>query len=287
MGRVFSIQEQIGICCEYALLLEVAVSPKPGLVDRLGNGAHRDMDFFTFIDSITAISPYFISFAEIGADLEHIDGTTLDMLRPLGVECENAMFKATNGVNTHKGAIFSLGILSAAAGYCYSSGKGLSAEIVCNAAGSIAKASERDFKLQDESIPGTKGREIYKHYGIRGVRGEAASGFYSVREYALPVMRELSKFELYDRNDIYLQALLHLMANVVDTNVIARSGIEAIEYVKGSARNVLAIGGAMTAKGREELLRMDEEYIKQNISPGGCADLLSAAIMLQLVEKII
>ncbi len=285
METAVNISERVGICCEQALLFEVSVSPKPGLVDRVGNGAHTDMDFYTFIDSITAISPYFKGFAEIGRGLSRIDASTLDMLKPLGIECEEAMFTATMGVNTHKGAIFSLGILAAAAGYCYSTYRELSPEKICNAAGVIAKASEKDFLLTDTSVPMTKGRELYLSYGIRGVRGEAASGFLSVRKYALPVMRELFSVGAYCRNDVYLQVLLNLMANVVDTNVIARCGIEVMEYVQNSAKTVLALGGALTPEGRQELFKMDEEYIKRKISPGGCADLLSVAIMLHLLEN--
>ncbi|HWR61507.1 MAG TPA: triphosphoribosyl-dephospho-CoA synthase CitG, partial [Clostridia bacterium] len=284
MKSIIDIYGKIGECCISALLSEVSASPKPGLVDRQGNGAHKDMDFITFTDSILAISPYFSRFAEAGSSLGCIDDRALSRLRPLGIECEEAMFKATGGVNTHKGAIFSLGLLSAAAGYCHHVLHDLSAETVCNTAGAIAAASERDFLLPEAAAAITKGLELYKAYGIRGIRGEAASGFYSVRRYALPVMRELLTEGVYSKNDIYLQVLLHLMSHVEDTNVISRCGIGAMEYVKGSAADVLSMGGALTPQGKEGLLHMDEEYIKRNISPGGCADLLSVAITLQLLE---
>lgn len=287
MKTTIDIDEQIGKCCVSALLSEVSATPKPGLVDCKSNGAHKDMDFITFTDSIVAISPYFRSFAEIGSSLESIDETTLSRLRPLGMECEKAMFEATKGVNTHKGAIFSLGLLAAAAGYCNNSLHDLSANTVCNTAGIIAAAAEKDFLLSVGTMPMTKGRELYEAYGIRGIRGEAASGFYSVRKCALPTMRELFSNGGYSKNDIYLQVLLKLMTQVVDTNVIARCGIDALEYVKASAQNTLEMGGALTSRGRDELLRMDEEYIKRNISPGGCADLLSVAIVLYLLEKLL
>ena len=286
MKNYINIQQQIGTFCVSALLSEVSASPKPGLVDCINSGAHTDMDFFTFMDSIAAISPYFTSFAELGCNLDKIDETTLDKLRPLGIECEKVMFRATKGVNTHKGAIFSLGILAAAAGYCYSTMHDLSSDTVCNAAGVIAKASESDF-LHLNTASMTKGRGLYEAYGIRGVRGEAASGFESVRKYALPVMRELFLHGGYNKNDIYLQVLLHLMVNIVDTNVIARCGIDALEYMQNSTKNVLAMGGALSLQGKAELYRMDEAYIKRNISSGGCADLLSVAIMLNLLDGFI
>lgn len=267
-----------------ALLSEVYTSPKPGLVDRISNGAHTDMDLFTFLESIAAISPYFKSFAEIGYNLDAIDETSLDKIRPLGIECEKAMFNATKGINTHKGAIFSLGILATAAGYCYKEGLGLSANTVCHISAKIAKPAEKDFLITNDTISITNGLKLYVIYGIRGIRGEAASGFYSVRKYALTVMQELILNGGYSKNDIYLQVLLHLMMHVVDTNVIARCGIEAMEYVKSSARNALSMGGALSLQGRERLFWMDEDFTKRNISPGGCADLLSVAIMLYLLE---
>jgi len=285
MKSIIDIYGKIGECCISALLSEVSASPKPGLVDRQSNGAHKDMDFITFTDSILAISPYFSRFAEAGSSLGPIDDRALSRLRPLGIECEKAMFRATGGVNTHKGAIFSLGLLSAAAGYCHHVLYDLSADTVCNTAGAIAAAAERDFLLPETAVM-TKGLELYKAYGIRGIRGEAASGFRSVRRYALPVMGELLAEGGYSKNDIYLQVLLHLMSHVEDTNVISRCGIDAAEYVKGSAINVLFMGGALTPQGKKELLRMDEEFIKKNISPGGCADLLSVAITLQLLEEL-
>lgn len=287
MKNIVNIQQRIGSCCEFALLSEVFAFPKPGLVDGLNSGAHTDMDILTFTDSITAISPYFNNFAEMGCSFDDIDETTLDKLRPLGIECEKAMFKATKGVNTHKGAIYSLGVLAAAAGYSYRNLHNLSSDTVCNTAGLIAKAAERDFLQSKDAASMTKGRGLYEAYGIRGVRGEAASGFYSVRKYALPVMRELFLHGGYSKNDIYLQVVLHLMVHVVDTNVIARCGIEAMEYMQSSAKNVLAMGGALSSHGKAEIYRMDEEYIKRNISPGGCADLLSVAILLHQLGNLI
>ena len=287
MKSIINACEQIGDCCVNALISEVSASPKPGLVDRINSGAHRDMDFSTFMKSIEAISSYFSKFAQIGCSLGSIDENTLEKIRPVGIECEKVMFNATCGINTHKGAIFSMGILSTAAGYCYSTLHDLNSNTVCSAASVIAKSSEKDFLIVDDSDPMTKGRQLYVTYGIWGVRGEASSGFVSVRKYALPVMRELYNIGCYSDNDIYLQALLHLMTQVVDTNVISRCGIEAVEYVKSSAKNVLTLGGALTQQGREELFRMDKEFIKHNISPGGCADLLSVTITLYTMENLL
>lgn len=286
MKTTIDIHKQIGKCCTTALLSEVYTSPKPGLVDYISSGAHTDMDILTFIESIVAISPYFKSFAEMGYYLDEIDETSLAKIRPLGIECEKAMFNATKGINTHKGAIFSLGILATAAGYCYKEGLGLSSNTICHVSAKIAKAAEKDFFLTKDNTSMTNGLKLYAAYGIRGIRGEVASGFYSVRKYALPVMQKLILDGGYSKNDIYLQVLLHLMMQVVDTNVIARCGIDAMEYVRSSARNALSLRGALSMQGRQEIFRMDEDFTQRNISPGGCADLLSVAIALNLLENI-
>lgn len=283
MESNISIYDKIGDCCVSALISEVSATPKPGLVDRLNSGAHKDMDFNLFIVSVEAIAPYFKKFAEIGGGLDSIDEFSLGKLRPLGIECEKAMFRVTQGVNTHKGVIFSIGIISAAAGFCYKTQKSLNIETICSVAGKIGKESDKDFYNEDREM--TKGKQLYYAYGIRGVRGEAASGFLSVRNYALPVMNKLIN-EGYDENDINLQVLLNLMANVTDTNVISRGGIDGALYQKSSARKALDMGGALTPEGKKQLYKMDNDYIKRNISPGGCADLLSAAITLHSLENI-
>lgn len=287
MKSITSIHKEIGLLCASCLFYEVSTSPKPGLVDRMNNGAHKDMDFLTFMRSITAIAPYFSKFAEIGCSLNKIDENTLDMIRPMGIECEKSMFKATKGINTHKGAIFSLGILATAAGHSYSKFQDLSSERVCSVVAEIASPAWKDFFKLNNNGAMSKGEKVYKSYGISGVRGEVASGFRSVREYALPVMKELISCGRYSRNDIYLQVLLHLMAQVADTNVISRGGLDAVKYVKNTAENALALGGAMTPEGMNEIIRIDEEYIKRNISPGGCADLLSVTMMLYFLENLL
>lgn len=276
--------ERIGSACTLALLLEVSATPKPGLVDRLGNGAHRDMDFSTFLASAAAIAPYFSACALAGQGIPRVDGDSLGRIRPLGVACEQTMLAATGGANTHKGAIFSLGILACAAGYCRER-EDLSPGAVCGAAKVIAAPAVADFDAPIPAGPPTKGRELYRRYGIRGIRGEAASGFLSVRQYALPVMASLAG-QGYPENDIHLQALLSLMANVQDTNVLARGGQEGLRYVRDTAREVLELGGALTPAGKERLLRLDEEYIRRNLSPGGCADLLAIAIFLEKLPAL-
>jgi len=243
------------------------------------------MDFDLFQVSIAAIAPFFEQLAAIGCQLTQADDTTLGKVRPIGIACEVAMFRATCGVNTHKGAIFSLGLIATAAGFCSCVLNDVRAETVCRVAGSIARPAEQDFQKKSGVDTNTHGQTLFEKYGIQGIRGEAASGFPTVLEHALPVLRDLSKSGFPDQNAIHLQALLHLMTQAEDTNVIARAGLEALHYVRSSAEQALAMGGALTPQGLAELWRMDQEFTKRNISPGGCADLLSVAIALSSIEK--
>lgn len=273
--------QRIGALCTLSLLLEVSATPKPGLVDRLGSGAHTDMDFSTFLASAAAIAPYFTACAQAGLALPQVDGASLGRIRPLGMACEKAMLAATGGVNTHKGAIFSLGILACAAGHCHAQGEH-SPEAVCAAAGGIAAPALADFSAPGEE---TKGQQLYQSQGIPGIRGEAAEGFPSVRRWALPVLQALSGGDIPE-NHCHLQALLHLMSNVRDTNLLARGGAEGLAYVQTTAQKALALGGALTPEGMDYLHALDRDYTRRNLSPGGCADLLAAAIFLHRLPTL-
>ena len=281
-----TLSQRIGSTCALALLLEVAATPKPGLVDRLTNGAHTDMDFPTFLASTTAIAPYFAFCARQGLSLPAPpDQTTLSRIRPQGALCEGEMLAATGGVNTHKGAIFSMGILACAAGACAARGD-LSPEAVCAAAAVIAAPAAEDFARPVPPEQTTTGRILYRSRGITGIRGEAASGFASARQWALPVLEEFSG-RSYPENDVHLHALLHLMANVCDTNILARGGPEGLDYLHASAKEVLALGGALTPAGKARLGKLDGEFTRRGLSPGGCADLLSVAILLHRLPALI
>lgn len=276
----------IGRACTEALRAEVSATPKPGLVDRNNSGAHKDMDYNTFLDSIEAIAPAFSAFARAGMAMEQPDSSSLLLIRPAGVRCEEAMFAATKGINTHKGAIFSLGIVAAAAGHCCAAGRELTAETVCAVAAVIAGGAQKDFEAPlPPGEPMTKGRELYAKYGMRGIRGEAADGFPSVRS-VLPELRRLMGQGRHSSNNIHLQALLGLMAIVDDTNVASRCGPAGVARLHADAAVVLAVGGAVAPGGTALLEALDRVYIEQNISPGGCADLLSVAVTLYSLERI-
>ena len=250
-----------------SLLYEVSVTPKPGLVDRDNPGAHGDMDYYSFIDSAAALAPYFSRCAALGRDSLCEPGDVLTRLRPLGLEAEEAMKQATGGANTHKGLIFSLGILCAAAGRL---GEGADTGALCDLAAEIAAPSLCDLPA------GSHGDLARERYGALGARGEASGGFPAAR-LALTELREaLDAGDSVDRAGV--KALLRLMAGVRDTNVLYRAGEEGLAFVKSQARALLQLGVP-----DEELERFCADMTLLRISPGGCADLLAIAFFLRLL----
>ncbi len=249
---------------EEALWQELELTPKPGLVDRLNNGAHHDMDHALFARSIIAITPWFSRFTELGSDYaDQPPGEQLRLLRPMGMACEQAMYAATGGVNTHKGGIFSLGLLCFAAGRV----REVTASSLCSEVGMLCQGLVAR-ELAGRSAAATAGERQFQQLGLTGARGEAESGFATVRR----VLPQWNGRQLHD-------LLLRLMAVNPDSNLVSRGGIEGLRYVQGYARELLANGWD-----RETLLKMDKELIERNLSPGGSADLLSVGWVLSAIK---
>ena len=261
-----------------ALLVEVAATPKPGLVDRANNGAHDDMDFFTFQASAAALAPYFAEFARAGAGHEHLD-TLLAQLRPIGCRAEAAMYARTGGVNTHKGAVFSFGVLLGAAGWLMAHGVLDAAKTIC------AGLCRADYgALAKDAVPTTKGQAAYLTYGLTGVRGEAEAGFPLVRAYALPLYRARRAAHT-PLNDALVDVLLVLMAHNMDTNILGRHDLAMLHRVQGDAARILTLGGMGTAAGRAAVEAFDAQLIAVWVSPGGSADLVAVTHFLYEMEQ--
>lgn len=272
--------------CEYALIAEVSATPKPGLVDRHDSGAHNDMCYDTFIASTHAILPYLAEMASIGFTWKAADGSGLfRAIRPIGVEAERAMFQATDGVNTHKGMIFSMGTIAAAAGLSFCNHGNFLPEEILALAGTLCREElERDFQRIDRNAPRTHGEILYVRHGNKGIRGEAQQGFPSVRSCSLPAIRHW-KEACTDDNEAHINTLLSLMSQVDDTNVLIRAGFTQLAYEKTQAQRILDLGGASTAEGMDALVQANKDFILRNISPGGCADLLAVTIFLWHLEQ--
>ena len=269
-----------------SLLYEVCVSPKPGLVDRYNNGSHQDMNVFTFIDSATALTPYFREITlEAHKRKTMCPDELLDHLRYLGLLAEAQMYQATSGVNTHKGAIYSLGILCASYGYAFDLSVIPDHKEILGLCGIIARnSSEKQLEEAQKKEIHTNGEKIYLQHKLKGARGEVSEGFPSVVNYALPILEE--KIALgWNVNHAGLLALFHLMANIDDTNVIARSDYETQQMVKKRLGEIIREPELTIEKVIAYGNQLDQLFIEQNISSGGAADLLSIAWMLYFMSR--
>lgn len=274
-----------------ALLYEVSVTPKPGLVDRNNQGAHQDMDIFLFEASAVSLSEYFEKCVLCGMEQEEDFSRIFARLRFLGIQAEDIMYKTTKNVNTHKGVIFSLGILNCALGYLRARGIPYSPEKLMDISRRLAAVTEEDFKKLTADNAKTDGERLYVLYGMKGARGEAMSGYPTVFHLALPVLKDCIG-KGYSINDAGALTLLYILAYSEDTNIASRSSYEKMKEIQKTLRRRLEapadiIACSMNAyKGCLEYLKeLDEDFIRRNISPGGSADLLALTYFVLLHEK--
>ena len=263
-----------------AMIDEVDLTPKPGLVDRRNSGAHQDMDYTLFRDSIDLLFPWFEKIAE-STPMTGPSEAVVPALRPLGMEAEKAMLAGTGGINTHKGQIFILGIALAATVRLSGDGNPLTAEGILDQAAEIC--SGLTGELESGGGDETHGRLIFRRYGVAGIRGEAERGFPSVRRIALPAFR-YSLFLGRGRDDAVLEALVRLMVTAEDSNVLYRSGIEGMALMERQASAFMEAGGMFQDNPGVKLEEMNRLFVNNNISPGGCADLLALTLFLDSVE---
>ena len=268
-----------------ALLTELMVTPKPGLVDQRNSGAHQDMDLQTFLASAQAIAPWWPRFLQIGYAYAYVPARDfLPLLRPEGVLCEKTMLQATGGVNTHKGAIFSLGLLCGAAGRLLATGIEVNRERLCAEVAEIC-AGLVERELNGAGATKTAGERCFRRHGLTGARGEAASGFALVRSIALPAYDRL-RLRGVRQNVALLQVLLHLLAVNPDTNLVSRGGLAGLEYVRAYAAMLLLEGGALAPDGMEKMQGFDDALIARHLSAGGSADLLAVTWFLAQFPKV-
>lgn len=283
-----SFSEQIANIAIKSMLYEVAVTPKPGLVDRNNPGAHKDMDFFTFLDSTSVLYSYYYDCTKAGEVFRGEDYTNLlKDIRPIGIKAEDNMFNATKGINTHKGMIFSLGILCAAAGSIYNQGNNgnINRIELSNRVKEMTVGLTEELKNPRDLDNLTYGEELYKKHKITGVRGQVESGFKTVLDIALPEFENLYEENKYHINDILVQVLLNLMAKTEDSNILGRHSIDILYHVKELAEKALSLGGIFTEFGKQYIEEMDKYFIEKHISSGGSADLLAVTLFIYILEK--
>ena len=270
-------QEQVALLAVQSLIDEVHTTPKPGLVDRRNNGSHKDMDVHLFETSAQALQPYFKGCVQIGQETAHLaPDETFPLLRNAGLKAEETMLRATGGVNTHKGAIYTLGVLCGSVGRLWSAGKPIAHinDLLTECANIVRTSVPADLASAKGK---TAGEQLYLKYGIRGIRGEVAEGLPSVRDIGLPRFEQFLA-NGFSENDAGAYTLLHLIANVADTNLYKRGSDTGAQWAANAA-SALSSGAQHPAIRQIEAL--DDEFIARNLSPGGCADLLAVTYFLQ------
>lgn len=258
----------------YALIYEVSLSPKPGLVTLIDQGAHVDMDYIDFINSALVLHDYFKIAYELG---ERSAGEDYRELRKFGVIYEEKMKKATAGANTHKGIIFSLGLMVYATAIEMKK-ENFSFEKI------IARVSYLNRGITGElnkKSATSHGEENFKKYGVKGIREEAEEGFAK----ALLGLEFLKNAEKEVNFDYALTGTLYYyMTFIEDSNIIKRGGMEGLEFLKDRAKYVLENKLYMTSEGMREIEKINEEFKSRNLSPGGCADFLILSLYFYLLE---
>jgi len=254
------------ICLE-ALRHEAMAWPKPGLVTPVDSGSHSDMHIGTFLASIDALQGSFAMLALAGAR-----GRPFPVLQAIGIEAERKMLRATGGVNTHRGAIFNLGLLAAAA--ARRRADAALAKLDCGAV--VARVWGADIAAGRRKSPASHGNNVFKKFAAGGARTEAADGFPTVYNIGLPTLRRHLEAG-HDRETTQIGTLLALMEHLPDTNLLWRDGEDGLDFVRHSAAAFNRAGGVDAPGWRDRLLALQRAFVERNLSPGGSADLMAAS----------
>lgn len=265
-----SLADRLADMAVDALIDEADLSPKPALVDRRGNGAHTDLHLGLMHASALSLWPMFKAMAEVALEIGEIGLLLREALGRIGREGEQAMLITTNGVNTHRGAIWALGLLTAAAALD---------------PGAVTLNAARLALLDDRHAPQTlsHGALVAQRYGARGAREEAQLGFPSVTQRGLPQLHKSRRQNAGEQN-ARLDALLAIMTELADTCVLYRAGYAGLTTLQQGAQAVLDAGGSATLAGRRQLHALDQQLLALNASPGGAADLLAACLFIDRLD---
>ncbi|AJO81194.1 triphosphoribosyl-dephospho-CoA synthase [Pseudomonas sp. MRSN 12121] len=271
-----SLAERLADLAVDALIDEADLSPKPALVDRRGNGAHSDLHLGLMHASALSLWPAFKEMAEAASEAGAIGLPLREALGRIGRDGEAAMLATTHGVNTHRGAIWALGLLVAAAAL----------EPHANSAGALCLRAARLALLDDRYAPRplSHGAQVALRYGVRGAREEAQLGFPAVLQRGLPQLQR-SRAQGHGEQNARLDALLAIMSGLADTCVLYRAGEEGLQAMQQGAQAVLEAGGSASLSGRRRLHELDQQLVALNASPGGAADLLAACLLIDRIAS--
>jgi len=257
---------------------ELMLYPKPGLVSLVDNGSHDDMDASTFMRSLFSLRHYFFEIAKAGTT-----GAPFAVLRQLGIKAEQRMLQATHGINTHRGAIFCLGMLCAALASCRAQGMTLSPQAVrATLLIQWGDALTAHTGAAEKNGSRSNGLRVAAQHAVGGAREEGALGFPSVFDIALPQLQATLDAGR-DWQCAKVDALFALMAHVSDTNVYHRGGSAGATMVQQRSRAFMNDGGTGNSAWQARAQACHHEFVQHRLSPGGAADLLAAACLLHAV----
>jgi triphosphoribosyl-dephospho-CoA synthase len=261
----------IGRAATLALHDELALSPKPGLVTLVDTGSHDDMDAHTFMRSLFALRGYFVRIAALGESQAPFED-----LERCGIDAERRMLAATGGINTHRGAIFTLGLLCAAAGAATRAGHELTPRVLRRTLLQCWGTSLAARATRQSTLPGGIAA---RRFGLRSASAEAALGFPVLFDTAIPAMQAASNRGL-KRQHVLLDTLFHVMALMDDSNLAHRGGLEGLRHAQRTASGDIAAGGAGRPGGVEAASDIGRDFVGRRLSPGGAADTLAAACLV-------
>jgi triphosphoribosyl-dephospho-CoA synthase len=259
-----------------ALYQELCAYPKPGLVSLMDSGSHEDMDASTFMCSLFSLQYYFREIAISG-----MHNPSFDELQRLGVEAEFRMLKATKNINTHRGAIFSLGILAAAVSFLSGTNQSLAGHTLSHF---VRRNWGDDILLSAPCNPCSHGAFVTSHYGVAGARQEAAAGFPHVFNTGLPTLQE-GLLKGLDVHSAIIQSFFSLMAVLPDNNLLFRGGKQGLLYAQAAAQSFLDAGGVYRKNWMEYACSIHQKFMARRLSPGGSADLLTATLFVNQLQK--
>ncbi len=265
-----------------AVLYEVACFPSPGLVSPISKGAHTDMDYFTFLDSTAALSPFFYEFTQ-SALRAGCPKTLFKDIRHQGIEAEKHMFEATLGINTHKGMLFLMGIACAATAFALKERLGfddIPSVIMAMTEGIVEKELESQSLVTGRL---SHGEMLYKNQKVSGIRGEVEKGMPTVFQIGLPHYANSHKLS---KNHRLLHTLMAIVAECEDTTILHRHDRKVLETVQKKAKAFMAEGGLFNPEGLSALEAINTYFISKNISPGGSADLLGVSVFFHEVKQL-
>lgn len=270
-----SLAEYLADLAVDALIAEADLSPKPALVDRRGSGAHSDLHLGLMHASALSLWPMFKAMAEAAEQFTAVGQPLREAVGRIGREGEVAMLRTTEGVNTHRGAIWALGLLITAAALAPDD---CSAEALTGRAAQLALIDDRHVVAQ-----ATHGAQVARRYGASGAKEQAQSGFPALMHQGLPQLQR-SRAAGGGEQNARLDALLAIMTTLTDTCVLYRAGLEGLQAMQQGARRVLDAGGSASLAGRRCLHALDAHLLQLNASPGGAADLLAACLFIDSLE---